>query len=262
MNGITREIIPTQQGFSTTMSVTHREMEEKNPEKVKTAGYGEMGRIFRAFQIHQARMYRGFSLVDMPEYNKKLWDDDADNDGDPDSFLGAPSIRSLTDIALNVTVSAVLGPGVGNLILSTALNLADDALFTALDVDSGQQKAGKAWETFGKKTALTAMTTATGSAFEKLDNYSVMTESFKSMKDEIIIDTALAGTENSCQCGFRRSNLQPGRLGQFQYGGLYGTDGPEKQQRRLPEQHVRCSTLYLYRYGIIRLYKKLKDRCG
>ncbi len=168
------------------------EMDKDDPETVETEGYGEMGRIFGDFQIHQARMYRGFSLVDMPGYNKKLWDDDADNDGESDSLLGAPSMRSLTDIAMNVAISAVLGPGVGNLILSTALNLLDDALFTALDVDSGYQQGHDAWSNLGKKTAVTALTTTTGSLAGNLDAYTVMTDSLGSSTAEVITDISTA----------------------------------------------------------------------
>ncbi len=173
------------------------EMKEKKPEEVKSEGYGEMGRIFRAFKIHQARMYRGFSVMDMPRYNQKLWDDDADNDGSSDSLVGAPSMRSLTDIAMNIAVSAVLGPGVGNLVLTAALNLVDDALFTALDVQNGQQKSGKAWGDFRRKTAMTAVTTASGAVFQKLDGLTMMSEASGSMTAEVITDTAIAGTQTA-----------------------------------------------------------------
>ena len=54
------------------------------------------------------------------------------------------------------------------------------------------------------------------------------------MKDEIIIDTALAGTETAVNAASGAAIYNLEDWGQFQYGGLYGTDGPEKQQRRLP----------------------------
>ena len=119
-------------------------MEEDDPEDVETEGYGEMGRIYKDFMIQQARMQRGFATVDLPAYSQKIWDDDADNDGSSDSLLAAPTIRSLTDIAVTVA-AGTLAPGAGGVIMSAVLNMTDDALFTALDVQNGQMEAGDAW---------------------------------------------------------------------------------------------------------------------
>ena len=139
-------------------------MEEDDPEDVETKGYGEMGRIYKDFMIQQARMQRGFATVDLPAYSQKIWDDDADNDGSSDSLFGAPTIRSLTDIAVGIAANA-LAPGAGGIIMSAALNMVDDAVFTALDVQNGQMKAGDAWGGFAKKGATSLGTSCVGGAF-------------------------------------------------------------------------------------------------
>ncbi len=144
------------------------EMEEDDPEDVETEGYGEMGRIYKDYLIQQARMQRGFATVDLPAYSQKIWDDDADNDGSSDSLLAAPTIRSLTDIALNIAFTA-MAPGAGNVLaaalMSTAANMVDDALFTALDVQNGQMEAGDAWSGFARKGATSLATSVIGSSF-------------------------------------------------------------------------------------------------
>ena len=168
-------------------------MSETEPEKVASEGYGEMGRIFKAFYSHQARLYRGFSQVDTPSYNKKIWDDDADNDGESDSLLQAPTIRSLTDMALNIAISATLGPGIGNILLSTALNLVDDAVFTALDVDNGVMDGDQAWGGFAKKGAVSTLTSTTGTFMSEVDSWTKITGTFGDSLFEISSDIGIAG---------------------------------------------------------------------
>ena len=70
-------------------------MKDKEPEKVKTAGYGEYGRIYELYFRNEARLGRGIASLDQPWYSQKLWDDDRDNDGESDGLFGAPSVRSI-----------------------------------------------------------------------------------------------------------------------------------------------------------------------
>ena len=137
------------------------QMKSDEPEKVEEDGYGEMGRIMREFMINEARAQRGLSILDTPGYALKLWDDDADNDGESDGFFGAPSIKDLTNIAVSVVAySAGVGP-----LLTAAINLADDALFTALDVGTGYRDAGDAWGSFGVQAASAVASSSIGGAF-------------------------------------------------------------------------------------------------
>jgi hypothetical protein len=124
------------------------EMNEDSPEEVETSGYGEFGRIYKNFFIQQARLFRGLASVNSPWYSQKIWDDDSDNDGESDNLLGAPSVRSLTDIALNV-VGNIFMPGVGSLLL----NLVDNALFTMMDFGNGIVDMGQASLGFLKNAA-------------------------------------------------------------------------------------------------------------
>ncbi len=169
------------------------EMREDKPEKVKTEGYGEMGRIYKDFSIQQARLYRGLATVNTPTYNQKLWDDDADNDGSSDGFIGAPTIRSVTDIAVSITASAFLGPGAALMV-----GMMDDALFTALDVQNGTD-AGQAWGSFGKKAVVSAAGYGIGAASSGLDSSQLLTfgDTAAGQFGEVVTDTALAGASTA-----------------------------------------------------------------
>ena len=158
------------------------EMREDKPEKVKTEGYGEMGRIFKEFSIQQARLYRGLATVNTPTYNQKLWDDDADNDGSSDGFIGAPTARSLTDIAVSISASVFLGPGAALMV-----GMMDDALFTALDVQNGTD-AGQAWGSFGKKAAISVTSNYIGGEFAGF-------QESKFIQDSVFASTGLKAAE-------------------------------------------------------------------
>ena len=157
-------------------------MREDKPEKVKTEGYGEMGRINKEFSIQQARLYRGLATVNTPTYNQKLWDDDADNDGRSDGFIGAPTARSLTDIAVTISASVFLGPGAALMV-----GMMDDALFTALDVQNGTD-AGQAWGSFGKKAAISVASNYIGGEFAGF-------QESKFIQDSVFASTGLKAAE-------------------------------------------------------------------
>ena len=139
-------------------------MKEKKPEKVKVEGYGEFGRIFKAFAIQQARLHRGLEGMNAPWYSQKIWDDDKDNDGRSDSFFGAPNIRSVVDIAVSVAGSAFMGP-----FPALMIGMLDDAMFTLADLGSGILNAADAGFNLLKKAGTSLLTYGAGEAFKGLD---------------------------------------------------------------------------------------------
>lgn len=140
-------------------------MKDHSPEEVETYGYGEFGRIYQKYFIHQARLYRGLSTVNTPLYTQNIWDDDADNDGESDGLLGSPSIRTLADIAMNV-VGNIFMPGIGSLLL----NLVDNALFALLDVGNGVVDMGQASVGFLKSAASSVISYGAGALGGVMDN--------------------------------------------------------------------------------------------
>ena len=68
--------------------------------------------------------------------------------------MEAPSIRSVTDIAVSIAVSVFSGPQTGMLLMA-AFNMIDDAVFTVLDMANGVEM-GDALEGFGKKAMVCA----------------------------------------------------------------------------------------------------------
>ena len=140
------------------------QMDPGNPEVVKEEGYGEMGRIYTLFFRNQARQQRGLASFDVAWYNRKLWDDDRDNDGKSDSLFGSPTIRSLTNIAVSVASSAFLSPWA-----AAALNLVDDALFTGMDVANGSLRWDRGMKNLVQQAGLSALSTGIGLGGSALD---------------------------------------------------------------------------------------------
>ena len=138
-------------------------MDKDNPERVKEAGFGELGRLMAAFLRNEARQARGIALLVMPWYNQRLWDDDTDNDGEADRAVRAPSVRSLANIAVSIAATAT-----GQLWLAAAVNLADDFLFTVADVASGYLDSGAALLGFGKQALVSVATTGIGAGMDVL----------------------------------------------------------------------------------------------
>ncbi len=102
-------------------------MSEDNPEKVSVKGAGEYGRIFELFFVNEGRLARGLAAIDVPFYLQKLYDDDKDNDGKSDGFIGAPTIRGTASI-----LSSLLG-GM-NPVLGILAGVMDTLAFSALDM--------------------------------------------------------------------------------------------------------------------------------
>jgi len=101
-------------------------------ESSPVGGYGETGRIYGAFFEQQMQQARGEALLQVPSYDIKLWDDDLDNDGEPDTLMAAPTYRDIMDIATGVAAGVLTG-GTGGVLL----NLTDDVLFAAADTGNG-----------------------------------------------------------------------------------------------------------------------------
>ena len=133
-------------------------MKSKSPEKVKTEGYGEYGRIYKLYFRNEARLGRGLSSFDVPWYSQKLWDDDKNNDGESDGLFGAPTVRSIGNIAMSV-VSGGAGAW------AFAVNMIDDAAFTAMDIGSGITDWNNGLLDLGKQTAAGAAAQGIGSRF-------------------------------------------------------------------------------------------------
>ncbi len=187
-------------------------MKEDDPEEVEKAGYGEMGRIYELFLRNEARLGRGLAALDVAWYSQKLWDDDADNDGESDRLFGAPSVRSVVDLATSVIATACLGPG-GALLL----NLADDALFTMADVSGGVMSWDEGLVGFTKKGLSSAVGTGIGQAGGYLSGQ--IGAAYEGAGG-VIGQTMVKGAELGL------SNMATGALEaiQYQHGGLWGYD--------------------------------------
>ena len=142
-------------------------MKDKEPEKVKTEGYGEYGRIYKLYLRNEARLGRGIACLDVPWYSQKLWDDDKNNDGKSDGFLGAPSVRSLGNIAM--TIMAGTGP------FAFALNMLDDIAFTAMDIGEGVIDWDDGMANIGKQAAVSYATRGIGEKYGKIETNNILT---------------------------------------------------------------------------------------
>ena len=138
-------------------------MKTNDPENVAEAGYGEMGRIMTLFFRNQARQMRGLASFDVTWYNKKLWDDDKNNDGRSDGFFGAPTLRSVANLAVGIAATAT-----GNVWAAAALNLLDDAVFTAMDAAGGTVSLFSGFRDLGRQAALSAVALGVSDGFRIL----------------------------------------------------------------------------------------------
>ena len=120
-------------------------------ENVRFAGYGETGRIMGMFIQHKTIEGAGWAEGEQPAYNRKLWDDRG-------SWMKAPNLRSVVDIAMTIALSSVSG-GVGGMLLNAALNMVDDAVFTMMDMANGMDPMA-AMEGLGKKALVSVASSA------------------------------------------------------------------------------------------------------
>jgi hypothetical protein len=116
---------------------------------VKFEGAGQAGEIMGFFIQHQMIESVGKAEARQPFYSRRLWDDRG-------SWMSAPTIRSVVDMAMTIVATAV-APGPGALALNTALNTVDDAVFTMMDVSNGMDPLAAA-EGLVKKAATSYVT--------------------------------------------------------------------------------------------------------
>ena len=140
------------------------EMKQDAPEEVQEPGYGQLGVIMEAYFRNEARQARGLSMLAIPWYNLRMWDDDADNDGEADGWLEAPSARSAVDLVVSIAATAT-----GNVWVAAAVNLIDDAAFTMADVSSGYVDLEEGVLSFGKQALIGMASVGTGVSFDALD---------------------------------------------------------------------------------------------
>jgi len=110
------------------------------------AGSGQFGRILSELERYKLKEQKGFAEYNKPSYDRKLWQDSG-------SWLKAPSIRSLTTMAVGIIATVATGGlGVAGMLAAAGANIAADAVFTGLDVAHGKD-ARDAWGNFAIKSA-------------------------------------------------------------------------------------------------------------
>jgi hypothetical protein len=142
--------------------------------------------IMGYFEYYQARQGKGYSEVKKPVYDKRIWNDEG-------SAMKSPTIKSTIDMGVSIAMLAVgAGPWVSMLV-----NLADDAVFTALDVSGGYKTRDQGLLEFGKKAGVGIVTTAMGGAFGTNDAFGKASGFLGMAKDSgIIAKTLFGGMQN------------------------------------------------------------------
>lgn len=127
---------------------------------LRDAGSGELGRLTAAFIYWSVRERIGWAQANKPFYEKDIWDDRG-------SWFQAPSIRGLADLGVSIAAGALSGgAALPALLGAAAMNLADDALFGALDLAGGYKGWEEAGLAFGKAALTQAANVATAGAFD------------------------------------------------------------------------------------------------
>lgn len=122
-------------------------------------GSGELGRLMRVYLLWSLKEGKGWMEANKPSYDKSLWDDRGD-------WFKAPSIRGVADMGLAVAASVLSGgTALPALLGAAAINLADDAVFDAIDVAGGYRSAQEAGLSFLKKSAMAGVSVAGGGVF-------------------------------------------------------------------------------------------------
>jgi hypothetical protein len=166
---------------------------------IKFEGTGQMGTIMGQFIYNSMREGKGYAVADMPAYSKPLWDDVG-------SWVKAPSIRTVVDIGVTIAAMAVTGGAAAAtlpaLLTSAAINLGDDAFFTALDVSGGYETWQEGALSFGKQAACAAASVAVGGLFNGFGNTAftglsnMATSSATSAADKVVVNGLMKGAES------------------------------------------------------------------
>ncbi|MFO7731494.1 MAG: hypothetical protein R6V86_12105 [Spirochaetia bacterium] len=138
-------------------------MSESEPERVQQKGYGQTGRILTAYYIDEARLGRGLGMMESAGWDRRLWDDDADNDGKSDSWMRAATIRSVSDLGIKTVAGLSLGP-----LAAVLTGLSDDAFFAVADTAAGYKTWDESAFAFGKQVAVQAASAASAGIWDTL----------------------------------------------------------------------------------------------
>ncbi|MCF7914242.1 MAG: hypothetical protein K9L66_03650 [Spirochaetaceae bacterium] len=139
------------------------EMSESRPEQIRQKGYGQTGRIITAYYIDEARLGRGLGMMESSGWDRRLWDDDADNDGDADSWMQAATIRSLSDLGIKTVAGLSMGP-----VAAALVGLSDDAFFAAADTAAGYKTWDESAFAFTKQVVVQAAAAASAGVWDSL----------------------------------------------------------------------------------------------
>ena len=122
-------------------------------------GSGELGRLMRVYLLWSLKEGKGWMEANKPSYEKSLWDDRGD-------WFKAPSIRGVADMGLAVAASVLSGgTALPALLGAAAINLADDAVFGAIDVAGGYRSLQDSGLAFLKKSAMSGVSVVGGGVF-------------------------------------------------------------------------------------------------
>jgi hypothetical protein len=147
-------------------------------------GEGELGRLMTKYIYWKYKESLGFDVMNSAMWDKPLWDSYG-------SAFKAPSIRDISEIAMQAVstiAAAVVTPFTGGASLlayaamTTAINMADDAVFAALDVSGGYKDGADVGVAFAKKATVTFASSLVNSAFGGLNVNGV--EKFKGLTEQ------------------------------------------------------------------------------
>ncbi|MDR2160404.1 MAG: peptidoglycan DD-metalloendopeptidase family protein [Treponema sp.] len=206
-------------------------------------GAGELGRIMADYYYWSVVDSRGIAMSNAAPWDRPLWDSRG-------SWFEAPTIRSMSEITLQVItsaaamVAAVASPFTGGAsaaaaagmiagvaAMETAVNLADDAVFFALDTGFGYKRFDEAGFEFGKKMLITASSSIIGTAFGGVGNLQgftgILTERAGSQIGRAAVKTLMTGTQaamNGAVTG-ALNGIQYSHEGGWSYSGKTFTGG-------------------------------------
>ena len=131
---------------------------------IADAGSGQIGKMLLDIQWNQIEASVGAAELNKGLHDVKLWDDRGSN-------FKAPSIRSITEIAVAVAATAVVSVatgGAGGVLLGAAIgaamNLADDVVFAGIDLAGGYKSPEQIGNELGKKALSSAVSVALAGA--------------------------------------------------------------------------------------------------
>ncbi|MDR0602062.1 MAG: hypothetical protein LBG42_06730, partial [Treponema sp.] len=137
-------------------------------------GAGELGRLLADFIYWQAMDSVGTGKIASAVWDKPLWDSRS-------SIFDAPSIRTITDIGLQVVtgvISMAAAPFTGGasalamMGVMTAISVTDDLVFNTLDAVGGYKTWDEAGFAFGKAVLISAASNAVSGVFNGVSGVS------------------------------------------------------------------------------------------